>query len=501
MARCLLLELNTRCWLSDWSACLRRPIGLAQVPDQDLDSWARLGFTHLWLMGLWTTGPLSRRVYAALPNTQAELDRILPGWTADDIAGSPYAIERYAVPESLGGDDGLQRFRERARSHGLRILLDFVPNHVGLDHPWVRQHPGWFVAGSPGASGSFQVDPGGSGEPRWIAHGKDPSFPAWIDTAQLDYRLPEVRAAMTRQLVDIAQRCDGVRCDMAMLELQDVFARAWQASPPLLAAAPGEFWSQAIHAVRAGPRQDFLFVAEAYWDLEDQLLDLGFDLAYDKRVTDFIMERNGPALARHLQTQWSHLPARRVRFLENHDEPRAAARLTLAEHRAAALLALALPGMPWIHDGQLTGARARVPVQLRRRPAEPVDEPITQMYSELLAARAASTCLGQGTPRLLQARKDPASADAGPDPIIIEWADPEKSGDFDWVVVNLAPVGGRWTVPCERVGSAGWNVSSRLPDATQKGATWSQGEAEMRLELAPQAATWLAFSLSRPKAG
>ena len=180
-------------------------------------------------MGVWATGPRARAEALKHPELRRAYDQVLPGWQEADVAGSPYAIGDYQVPPALGGEAGLAEFRRKLREHGLKLLLDFVPNHVGLDHAWVRERPGLFVQSLGAAPGTFPQET--SAGPRWLAHGKDPYFAPWTDTVQLDYRRAATRAVMTQLLQSFAGRCDGVRCDMAMLVLNDVFAKTWERFP------------------------------------------------------------------------------------------------------------------------------------------------------------------------------------------------------------------------------------------------------------------------------
>src|SRR5262249_32648033 len=155
------------------------------------------------------------------------------------------AITGYAVHERLGGDAALARLRERLRARGLRLLLDFVPNHTGLDHPWVESHPEHHVPGTePDRTRAPQnyTSVKASQAERLLAHGRDPYFPGWPDTLQLNYGNLATQDAMIAELTKIAGQCDGVRCDMAMLVLPDVFERTWglQAEP---------FWPRAMQRV------------------------------------------------------------------------------------------------------------------------------------------------------------------------------------------------------------------------------------------------------------
>ncbi len=315
----------------------------------------------MWLMGVWRTGPAGRTLSRGLSWLESEARAILPDFTREDIVGSPYAVADYEVSPALGGEDGLAAFRRRLALAGVGLVLDFVPNHTATDHPWVRRHPDRYVQVD---DATADADPDGwfavraAGRTVRIAHGRDPSYPAWRDTAQLDYRVPETRAAMADVLRQVATRCDGVRCDMAMLVLDDVFCATWHdrsAVPPAHDAPGGDFWWNAIRGVR-DRYPDFLMIAEAYWDTEYRLQQLGFDYTYDKTLLDRLRWSPGEAVAGHLRAD-AEYQRRSVRFLENHDEPRAATAFRPGRQRSAALVAATVPGMLLLHDGQLDGAR------------------------------------------------------------------------------------------------------------------------------------------------
>ncbi|HVV81830.1 MAG TPA: alpha-amylase family glycosyl hydrolase [Kofleriaceae bacterium] len=426
----LLYEVHSRQWLAE----LGVPT-LDAVADETLAELAGRGVTHLWLMGAWAIGPRTRAHALADAGLRESYDLALPGWTDDDVRGSPYAIADYQVAADLGGDRALAALRARLRRLGVGVILDFVPNHTGLDHGWLVTHPERFVSSAQPFADSF---PSGG---RFVAHGKDPYFPGWIDTAQLDYRRASTRAAMSDVLASIAERCDGVRCDMAMLVLGDVFARTWQQVPAedggADADAPGEFWAEAIARVRR-THGGFLFLAEAYWGLEGRLCDLGFDHAYDKELYDLVVhDRASDAQPHLLGAGLGREVARRAHFLENHDEPRAAATMSAEHHRAAALLTLGLPGLRLLHHGQLTGARRFARIQLGRRADEPADPAVVAIYEPLLAALAASPA-GKADGQLLAPRRvwdDNPTADAF---TVVQWQAPGVDDRFDLVVVNLA---------------------------------------------------------------
>nr|WP_050785681.1 alpha-amylase family glycosyl hydrolase [Pedosphaera parvula] len=432
MGHPLLHEINTRCWLRSLAEEQGRPVTLESVPDSEFDRWKQLGFTHIWLMGIWTTGPKSRSHALHNPSLRQRYTELLPGWQEEDVPGSPYAIADYEVPADLGGEAGLKKFRLRLNGHGLKLVLDFVPNHVGLDHPWVESWPELLVHSSARRDGTFQERT--LRGTLWIAHGKDPYFGPWTDTVQLDYRNPATRTAMIQVLRSIARRCDGVRCDMAMLLLNGVFQKTWTHFPANHASAEGEFWSEAISAVKAD-NSEFLFIAEAYWGLEGKLQSLGFDYTYDKDSYDLLVERRYSEFQRHLLDNPPEYLARSVHFLENHDEKRISSILSLEEERAAALVMIGLPGMRLLYEGQMQGVKIQTPVQLGRWPREKAVPQIEEMYFNLLTSLRKSA-VGKGEGKVLQPQ---AAWDGNPTMqnfVVVQWK--KVDWKIDVVVVNLA---------------------------------------------------------------
>jgi hypothetical protein len=355
---------------------LGRPATLDDVPDRALDEWAQAGFDLIWFLGVWQTGPAGRRVSQSNQEWLAEYPRVLPDFQLADICGSCFAIQDYRVHIDFGGDDALARLRKRLAARGLRLVLDFVPNHMAPDHPWVREHPEYFVGGTEDQltaqpQNYCRLDGG-----RILAYGRDPYFDGWPDTFQLNYGSAALQEAMSRELRKVASQCDGVRCDMAMLVLPEVFERTWGIS-----AAP--FWPRVTRTVR-DEVPGFLFLAEVYWDLEWTLQQQGFDYTYDKRLYDRLEHGHARPAREHLMAGLD-FQDRMARFLENHDEPRAAATFAPDVHRAAAIVTFLAPGLRFFHQGQFEGRRTRIPVHLRRGPAESVDGAIGEFYSALLA--------------------------------------------------------------------------------------------------------------------
>jgi len=451
----ILYEINTRCWLRDLSDARGRKVTLANVSDDEFVHWQGLGVTHVWLMGVWTTGPKCRAMALAEPDLVRTYDAILPGWRDEDVGGSPYAVAGYQVPRALGGESGLAKFRQKLHTHGLKLMLDFVPNHLGLDHPWLRERLDLFVQSPAGVPGAFAQETATG--VRWLAHGKDPHFLPWNDTAQLDYRCHGVHTAMRELLLSVAACCDGVRCDMAMLLLNDVFAKTWENFSITEESHEREFWAEAIPLVKQH-HPEFIFLAEVYWDLEARMQELGFDFVYDKRLYDELFWRNSIGAQQRLLAASPEFIAGCAHFLENHDEPRIAAQLSPAEHRAAALVTLGLPGMRFLHEGQLTGARVRVPVQLARRPVEPADLEVARNYDDLLAALQ-RTAVGRGRAEVLSPRAAWSGNSTAENFVLVQWQ--AAAPEFDLVVVNLAAHRGQCYAPLSVPGLSQHNWSMR----------------------------------------
>jgi glycosidase len=372
-----LYQINTRVWLSERSRELGRPATLDDIPDGELDQLGQWGFDWVWLLSVWQTGEAGRRVSLTNPEWRSEFTETLPDLCDDDICGSGFAITGYFVHADLGGDAALARFCERLRLRGLRLMLDFVPNHMGLDHPWVEDHPEFFVHGTDedqqrAPQNYVHLDT--SCGPLMLAHGRDPYFPGWPDTLQLNYANPDCQQAMFDELARIAGQCDGVRCDMAMLVLPEVFARTWG-----LTAEP--FWPRAIERVRQRI-PDFCFMAEVYWDLEWTLQQQGFNYAYDKRLYDRLRSGEARPVREHFLAGLDYQD-RLARFLENHDEPRAAATFAADVHAAAAVLTYLSPGLRLFHQGQFTGATKRISPHLCRGPHEEINSQLQAFYQRL----------------------------------------------------------------------------------------------------------------------
>ena len=424
-----LYQINTRVWLTRLSQTLGRTATLDDIPDAELTRLATMGFDWIWLLSVWRTGSAARRISRTNPVWRHEFQETLPDLSEEDIAGSGFAITGYTVHPGLGGDAALARIRQRLSDRGLRLMLDFVPNHTAPDHPWVEEHPEYYIAGTESdlaqAPQNYTRVTLVQGD-RVLAYGRDPYFAGWPDTLQLDYSSPATQAAMRGELLRIAGQCDGVRCDMAMLVLPDVFERTWGRRAPL-------FWPDTTARVRERV-PEFRFMAEVYWDLESTMQHQGFDYAYDKRLYDRLREGHARPVREHFFAGLDYQD-RLARFLENHDEPRAAATFPPEMHQAAAIVTYLSPGLRFFHDGQFEGRRTRISPHLVRAPIEPTDGTLQRFYERLLAALG-DTTLRDGGWRLVECV--PAWDGNWTADCYLAWIWTGQSGERRLVAVNYA---------------------------------------------------------------
>lgn len=381
----IIYEINTRVWLNTLSRRFGREITLANVPETVIDELAALKISGIWLMGVWTRSRAGRDNALRYKH---EYVSALVDIVDHDIIGSAYSIGKYEAADEAGGREGMAAFRAQLMRRNLKLIVDYVPNHVGLDHSWVAGDAGLCVRGTPELmkerSGDFFATLHADGQTVITAHGRDPNFPPWNDTAQVNAFNPVSRQATIALLRDIATQTDGVRCDMAMLMINSIFKRTWgwlvtDPEPEM------DFWPEIVAAVRQ-VNPNFIFMAEAYWGLESQLQEQGFDYTYDKHLYDILRDEDTPALHQHLSGDVGY-QRRTVRFVENHDEPRAVVAFESADGakaRCAATITMTLPGAVLLHDGQFEGRRIKLPVQITREMDEPVEATVRAFYTCLM---------------------------------------------------------------------------------------------------------------------
>ena len=450
-------EINTAVWLEGLGAGHGRPLTLSEVPAGEWDALAALPVDAVWLMGVWQRSPAGLRIALENPQLAAGNRAALPDVRDQDVIGSPYCVRDYAVDGLFGGQEALAAARDQLARRGLGLILDYVPNHIAPDHPWVSERPECLLRGSEQELAehpeAFIRTPAGV-----LANGRDPYFPPWPDVVQLNAFSPALRTAVSETLIALGGMCDGLRCDMAMLMTNEVFARTWGERAG--AAPERDYWPELIGAVRE-VHPDLLFMAEAYWDMEWELQQQGFDLCYDKRLYDRLVQGPADAVRAHLSADAGY-QERLIRFIENHDEPRAAATFQAPQARAAAVVMSTLQGARLYHDGQLDGYTTRIPVFLRRGPAETADASLRGFYERLLRA-VSSSQLRSGDWQLCEVSGWP---DNDSHRQLLSWC--WSAGDTrHLVVVNYAgaPAQGRVHLPWQDMAGRAWKLTDLLGGA------------------------------------
>jgi len=453
----VLYEVQTRATLHILSEELKRKATLDDIPDKMLDEWKENGFDWIWLLGIWKTGKAGREMSASKEHWMKEYKEALPDLKKEDIIGSCFAIREYTVHEDFGGERSLSDFRKRLHAKGMKLMLDFVPNHTALDHAWVKEEPDYFIRGR---KEEMEAEPDNyiklkSGSREIIfAHGRDPNFPGWPDTLQLDYSNPDLQRAMKEELISIAKRCDGLRCDMAMLLLPDVFEKTWR-------RPVRPFWAGAIERVR-DEYPNFLFLAEVYWDREWEMQQLGFDYCYDKRLYDRLLNPYAPVIRDHLHADLVY-QNRLARFLENHDEMRAAKVFPEGMHQAAAIITYFTPGMKFFHQGQLEGYLKKIPVHLGRGPNEKPNKAIQAMYGRILDLLK-EPIFKLGYWKMLECRRSWEEDETNRHFLAFCWQHPDYQRHL--ITVNYSPEQAKCYVamPFPELAGSTWRLSDRLGD-------------------------------------
>jgi hypothetical protein len=459
-SKSLLYEINTTVWLHSLSQRCGEPITLANVPDEVLNDLASYHLDAVWLMGVWTRSPQGRKQARRYIE---EYRSALPDIVPEDIVGSPYAVWEYSVDPAFGGPDALASLRQRLRDRGMGLVLDYVPNHVALDHDWVQWHPDYLIRGTERdlkqRPSDFFATKDAWGRRTIVAHGRDPYFPGWSDTAQVNAFSPGFRQATRDMLLEMASQCDGLRCDMAMLMVNRIFTWTWEGHHDDTPVPMTEFWEVIIPAVKA-VYPDFLFMAEVYWNMEYEMQRQGFDMTYDKQLYDRLVDGSPGDVSVHLIADPAY-QRRMIRFIENHDEARAYTSLGPDKERPAATLAATLPGMFLMHEGQFTGARAKLPVQITRQPDEPEDADLLVFYRDLLAQLHAPI-YQTGDWRLFNLFPAWSKNESHNNLVAHGWS---ENGTYRLIVVNLSAVKSQGTVnlsPWAGLGGHEWRLYDLL---------------------------------------
>ena len=404
MPNVVLMAKSTYVWLEQLSKKYQRHIHrLDQIPDEELRLLASRGITGLWLIGLWERSTASRTI------------KRLRGH--HDAVASAYSLKSYDIAEDLGGWLSYNDLKQRAAAHGLRLASDMVPNHMGLDSPWVIEHPDWFISrwDSPYPSYSFngpdlstdsrveikiedhyydQSDAAvafrlrhhASGETRYVYHGNDGTSFAWNDTAQLDYSRAYVREHVIQTILHVARLFPIIRFDAAMVLAKRHVQRLWFPLPgaggsipsraeyamsqdEFNALMPHEFWREVVDRV-AAEVPGTLLLAEAFWLLEGYFVrTLGMHRVYNSAFMNMLRDEENTKFRSYLKKTLEFDPdimKRYVNFMSNPDERTAIDQFGSGDkYFGVATLLATLPGLPMFGHGQIEGYTERYGMEFK----------------------------------------------------------------------------------------------------------------------------------------
>ena len=377
-----LIELNTRVWLKNFGDGSK----LSSITDKQVNLFKDQGIEIIWLMGIWKTNKSIIEEYCFEPELVALYGNALRDWKKEDVIGSPYAIDTYEINPTLGKKEDIIKLKKKLNSKGIKLILDFICNHFSVKSSLIQSNQDIFLQAD---EFIYKNDPytffkSHLNEKVYFAHGRDPLFPPWKDTIQVNFYNLEARKFLIQTLLELTELCDGVRCDMAMLPLNNIFFNTWIGVLKKYGyeRPKKEFWEEAIVAVKS-KNPEFLFIAETYWDLEWQLQQLGFDFTYDKKLTDRLAAGDIGSIKDHLHAEKDY-QKKSVRFLENHDEDRAVVKFGKEKSLAAAVVISTIQGMVFYYEGQFEGKKIKLPVQLGREPVEKPDKRTYDFYLHLL---------------------------------------------------------------------------------------------------------------------
>lgn len=383
-----LIEINTRLWLKQLRAKYSLPeMTLSSVPDDEWQELRHLGFDIVWLVGVWEPSPESERIAREDKALAEELKTIPPGFGPEAVGSSPYSVHWYRLNAELGFEWELKALKEKLNSMGMKLMVDLVSNHTAKDNPYIKECPDCFINGS---EEDFRAHPDwffelpdGEGK-RYIAYGRDPNFPAWSDSAQLNYFNPATRDRMLSVLLRIADMADGVRCDMVMLTLNEIHEGTWGwlLNRGGYKRPQEEFWESAIKAVKEKHPQ-FTFLAEVYWGLEWRVQQIGFDYTYDKGTYDRLRFQGAQEVRGHLRAEKLY-QKRSARFIDNHDEQPSLAAFGRQKALAAGVVVSTIKGLRFYNDNQVDGVKVRPPLQLKELYERVPDLEVKKFYAKLL---------------------------------------------------------------------------------------------------------------------
>jgi hypothetical protein len=405
MPSLVLIAKNTYVWLDQLSREYERPITrLDQVPDAELERLGRMGFSGLWLIGLWERSAASQKIKQLCGNPEA--------------VASAYSLYDYVIANDLGGPEAYESLKQRAWRFGLRMAADMVPNHVGIYSKWVIEHPDWFISldyspfpnysfngvdlSEDGRVGIFLEDHYYSkndaavvfkridrwtGSEQYIYHGNDGTSMPWNDTAQLNYLNPEVREAVIQTILHVARQFPIIRFDAAMTLAKKHFQRLWFPEPgsggdiptraefgltreQFNAAMPEEFWREVVDRA-AVEAPDTLLLAEAFWLMEGYFVrTLGMHRVYNSAFMNMLRDEKNAEYRLVIKNTIEfdrEILKRYVNFMNNPDERTAVDQFGKGDkYLGVATMLATMPGLPMFGHGQIEGYTEKYGMEYRR---------------------------------------------------------------------------------------------------------------------------------------
>ena len=374
-----LLEISTRPYLYALCEKYRTKITkLRDIPIEEFDELQSLGFQWVWFMGIWQLGENCLNHDRCDHYLRDRYSNVCPGWSVEDVIGYPLCIVSYTVNNELGTEEDLVWLRQQLNTRGMKLMLDFVPNHTAIDAPEFSEHPDWYLHANFHDPKRFMANGIAFGAGKWI--------PPMYFSAQLDMTSEDTRRFQIDNLKSIAKRCDGVRVHVAHFCLTDLFMEQWNGVVDPSRRPPTEFWEEAIREVRS-ESPDFMIMAETYGiEIQKQLLSLGFDYIYDKELLDDLTDSNLDHFRYVVATQNVADMEHFVHFVENHDEARSIERFYNNPKMscAAAAALLSLPGLRLVNFHQWLGYTYKIDVHLRRSLPEHYLRDTLQFYTRFL---------------------------------------------------------------------------------------------------------------------
>ena len=371
-----LYEINTRPWLYELSIKYKKPITrLTDIPLKEFDELAKNGVDIVWMMGVWKLGE-----YGLDFDRKQNYSKYLPDWTIEDVIGSPYAVYEYTCNPTLGNNNDLMWLKAQINSKGMKLMLDFVPNHSAVDAPEAKSKPEMYIRAPKGVEDENRYTKEG------LAYGANENHFTWKDVLQWNYWNKDTIKFMKDNIIRIMSYADAIRCDVAYQEINDVFGATWPEELKYYGYTKPEveFWTYAIkEAKKLNP--NIIFLAEAYKDEYNKILiNLGFDYAYNRNILKKLMT-SGDEFKKYIKDKDGSFWKDKADFVENHDESRVVYNMggNYQKAKASGTIAATIGGMIFMNHGQWVGRKNMLDVHLRRGADEPENNEIKSHYKKI----------------------------------------------------------------------------------------------------------------------